>query len=144
MRFQTSLAAILTGIKAAEAPMASYDLPKAKEPAMRHMIFLAVSVLGAASALAAEDVGDPQAGFEYAQRVCSGCHGISAETSRVPKATRFREVADRPGMTGTALRVWIETYHPTMPNIVVDKQDMLNVIAYILSLKGRDADQPGR
>lgn len=28
-----------------------------------------------------------------------------------------------------------------MPNIVVDKQDMLNVIAYILSLKGRDADQ---
>jgi mono/diheme cytochrome c family protein len=111
---------------------------------MRHMIFLAVSVLGAASALAAEDVGDPQAGFEYAQRVCSGCHGISAETSRVPKATRFREVADRPGMTGTALRVWMETYHPTMPNIVVDKQDMLNVIAYILSLKGRDADQPGR
>ena len=70
---------------------------------MRLMIFLAVSALGAASALAAEDVGDPQAGFEYAQRVCSGCHGISAETSRVPKATRFREVADRPGMTGTAL-----------------------------------------
>lgn len=58
----------------------------------------------------------------------------------MPKATRFREVADRPGMTGTALRVWMETYHPTMPNIVVDKQDMLNVIAYILSLKGRDAD----
>ena len=109
---------------------------------MRVMIFLAISTLGAASALAAEDVvGDPQAGFEYAQSVCSGCHGISAENSPVRKATRFREVADRPGMTGTALRVWIETYHPTMPNIVVDKQDMLNVIAYILSLKGRDADQ---
>ena len=29
----------------------------------------------------------------------------------------------------------------TMPNIVVEKQDMLNVIAYILSLKGRDQDQ---
>lgn len=111
---------------------------------MRHMIFLALIALGAASALAAEDVGDPQAGFEYARSVCSGCHGISAENSPMPKATRFREVADRPGMTGTALRVWIETYHPTMPNIVVDKQDMLNVIAYILSLKGRDADQPGR
>jgi mono/diheme cytochrome c family protein len=108
---------------------------------MRLMIFLAMSALAAASAFAAEKLGDPQAGFEYARRVCSGCHGISAETSRVPKATRFREVADRPGMTGTALRVWIETYHPTMPNIVVDKQDMLNVIAYILSLKGRDADQ---
>ena len=52
---------------------------------MRHMIFLAVSVLGAASALAAEDVGDPQAGFEYAHRVCSGCHGISAENFPRPQ-----------------------------------------------------------
>jgi mono/diheme cytochrome c family protein len=93
------------------------------------------------AAFAAEDVGDPQAGFEYAKTYCSGCHGISAEQSPVPKATRFREVADRPGVTGTALRVWMETSHPTMPNIVVEKQDMLNVIAYILSLKGRDQDQ---
>lgn len=92
-------------------------------------------------AFAADDVGDPQAGFEYAKAYCSGCHGISAEQSPLPKATRFREVADRPGVTGTALRVWMETSHPTMPNIVVEKQDMLNVIAYILSLKGRDQDQ---
>lgn len=81
-----------------------------------------------ASALAAKEVGDPQGGFEYAKEVCSVCHGISAEKSPLPKATRFREVADRPGMTGTALRVWMETSHPTMPNIVVDKQDMLTRI----------------
>ena len=87
---------------------------------------------------AAEHPGDPQAGFEYAKQVCSSCHGISAEPSPLPEATRFREVADRPGMTGTALRVWMETTHPTMPNIIVSKQDMLNVIAYILDLKGRD------
>jgi mono/diheme cytochrome c family protein len=91
--------------------------------------------------LATDDVGDPQDGFEYAKTYCSSCHGISAEKSPLPKATRFREVADRPGVTGTALRVWMETSHPTMPNIVVEKQDMLNVIAYILSLKGRDQDQ---
>ena len=91
-------------------------------------------------AMAAEDPGDPQAGFDYAKAHCSSCHAISAEKSPLPRATRFREVADRPGMTGTALRVWLETSHPTMPNIVVEKQDMLNVIAYILSLKGRDAD----
>jgi mono/diheme cytochrome c family protein len=104
------------------------------------LLSIVLAAVPFASALAAEDVGDPQAGFEYARDVCSGCHAISAEKSPLPKATRFREVADRPGMTGTALRVWMETYHPTMPNIVVDKQDMLNVIAYILSLKGRDAD----
>ena len=104
------------------------------------LLSVALAVATAASALTAKEVGDPQAGFEYAKEVCSVCHGISAEKSPLPKATRFREVADRPGMTGTALRVWMETSHPTMPNIVVDKQDMLNVIAYILSLKGRDQD----
>jgi len=97
-----------------------------------------------ASAGGADDPGDPQAGFEYAQAVCSGCHAISAERSPLPQATRFRDVADRPGMTGTALRVWLETHHPTMPNIVVEKNDMLNVVAYILSLKGRDADDRSR
>ena len=56
----------------------------------------------------------------------------------MPKATRFREVAARPGITGTALAIWLQTSHPTMPNIIVEHQDMLNVIAYILSLKGRD------
>ena len=29
-----------------------------------------------------------------------------------------------------------------MPNIIVAPKDMLNVIAYILSLKGREADKP--
>jgi len=106
---------------------------------MRSLVVGAViAALGVPGAAAAEHPGDPQAGYEYAKKVCSGCHGISAEPSPVPKATRFREVADRPGMTGTALRVWMETMHPTMPNIIVSKQDMLNVIAYILDLKGRD------
>jgi mono/diheme cytochrome c family protein len=104
------------------------------------LLLLSVALAVTTSARAAEDVGDPQAGFEYAKEVCSTCHGISAEKSPMPKATRFREVADRPGITGTALRVWMETSHPTMPNIIIEKQDMLNVIAYMLSLKGRDAD----
>lgn len=97
-----------------------------------------IAVLWAPGIAVAEHPGDPQAGYEYASRVCAQCHGISAEPSPLPAATRFREVADRPGMTGTALRVWMENEHPTMPNIVVEQQDMLNVIAYILDLKGRD------
>jgi hypothetical protein len=105
---------------------------------MQRAILMA-SFLWAVSGMAqAEQVGDPQAGFVYAKGVCSKCHGISAEPSPLPKATRFREVADRPGINGTALRVWLETSHPTMPNIIVAPQDMLNVIAYILDLKGRE------
>jgi len=86
----------------------------------------------------AEDPGDPQAGFNMAQQVCSKCHGISAEPSPLPQAPRFREVADQKGMTGTALTVWMQTSHPTMPNIVLTKPETLDVVAYILSLKGRE------
>jgi hypothetical protein len=46
-------------------------------------------------------------------------------------------------MTGTALAVWFRTSHPvlpkTMPNLVIEDDDMDNVIAYILSLRGRRA-----
>ena len=105
---------------------------------MRAVLLAAVIVSLAANLAAAEEVGDPQAGFEYARDYCSGCHGISAEKSPNPKATRFREVADRPGITGTALVVWLQTSHPTMPNIVVEHQDLLNVVAYMLGLKGRE------
>jgi mono/diheme cytochrome c family protein len=138
----------LTFIKAGNLELASYwrwmarpATWKRRSSPMRFLLLsLAIAVSAVASAFAAEEVGDPQAGFEYAKNVCSACHGISAERSPMKKATRFREVADRPGVTGTALRVWMETSHPTMPNIIIEKQDMLNVIAYILSLKGRDAD----
>ncbi len=106
-------------------------------------VFGAAFVLtSATAAVAAEQAGDPQAGFEYAHTYCATCHGISEENSPLPEATRFRLVADRPGMTATALQVWMQTSHPTMPNIIVAPKDMLNVIAYIVSLKGREADKP--
>ena len=54
---------------------------------------------------------------------------------RPPTAPPFKDVANMPGMTGTALRVWLSTSHPTMPNIIVEPTDMDNVIAFIVSLK---------
>ena len=101
-------------------------------------------VLGLATLAQAQDVGDvpmgeigdPQAGFEYAHAVCAGCHAISEEKSPDPKAPRFKDVANTPGMTPTALMVWLQSAnHPTMPNIMIRGQELRNVAAYILSLK---------
>jgi mono/diheme cytochrome c family protein len=105
---------------------------------MRCLISATVFLPTLISAALAQDPGDPQAGFELAQSVCSKCHGISAEPSPLPQAPRFREVADQKGMTGTALVVWMQTSHPTMPNIILSKAETENVVAYILSLKGRE------
>jgi mono/diheme cytochrome c family protein len=107
---------------------------------MKHLLLTALgaSIALAAAGASADELGDAQAGFDYAKQVCSKCHGISAEDSPLPQAPRFRKVADQPGITATALTVWLQTSHPTMPNIIVEPQDMRNVIAYILSLKGRE------
>ena len=82
------------------------------------------------------EIGDPQAGFDYAHATCAACHAISEEKSPVPNAPRFKDVANTPGMTPTALIVWLQgAQHPTMPNLVIRGQELRNVAAYILSLK---------
>ena len=109
-----------------------------------HHIVGIVALLLASSQVRAQDVGDvpvgeigdPQKGFEYAHAVCARCHAISQEPSPDPNATRFRDVANTPGMTPTAIRVWLQSAdHPTMPNIVIEGQDLRDLTAYILSLK---------
>jgi cytochrome c553 len=108
---------------------------------MKHLlsgVLGASIVLAAAAAAHAGELAKSQAGFVYAKQFCSKCHGISNEKSPLPQAPRFKVVAEQRGMTATALTVWLQTSHPTMPNIIVEPQDMRNVVAYILSLKGRE------
>jgi hypothetical protein len=42
-------------------------------------------------------------------------------------------------MTRLALKVFLQSPHASMPNLMVGGEDADNVIAYILSLKGKDA-----
>ena len=52
-----------------------------------------------------------------------------------PRPRPSRPRPTRRGMTATALNVWLQTSHPTMPNIVLTETNRDNVIAYITSLK---------
>lgn len=86
---------------------------------------------------AAEDVGDAKAGEAFARKVCAECHatGANEEASPNPDAPPFASVAATPGMNGRALAVWLQSSHPTMPNIILELKDRDDVIAYITSLK---------
>ena len=89
-----------------------------------------------AAPVAAQEAGEPQAGAAYANQYCAKCHAIADEdASPEHTAPRFKDVANTSGMTATALTVWLQTSHPTMPNIILAPNDMSNVVAYILSLK---------
>jgi len=96
-----------------------------------------LALLVGASVAHAQQPGDARKGRGYAERVCAECHAVlqAQDVSPVPRATPFRVVANTPGMTGTALAVWLRTPHPTMPNLIIEERDRDDVIAYVLSLR---------
>jgi mono/diheme cytochrome c family protein len=106
-------------------------------PGMKHRLPLAAILVLAFSAETHAQDADIEAGAAYARKVCAGCHAVLAneQISPLPQAPTFQSVADTPGMTETALTVWLQTSHPTMPNIVLEPDDLRNVVAYIRSLE---------
>jgi mono/diheme cytochrome c family protein len=105
---------------------------------MKAPIILAAVVTFGLSEIADAQEADLAAGRAYAEQVCAQCHAVQPGDMDSPlfDATPFQEVADTPGMTELALSVWLQSSHPTMPNIVLEQDDMRNVIAYIRSLEG--------
>lgn len=99
---------------------------------------IAVALIGALTATTAlaEAVGDVEMGQVYARMVCAECHATEKgqRQSPDPKAPAFSNVASTPGMTEMALRVWLRSSHPTMPNIVLTTKERDDVVAYIRSL----------
>ena len=97
----------------------------------------AIGWLAMAGVAAAQEAGDAAKGLAYAVRVCAECHGVLAidRASPMMGLATFKAIANSPGMSGTALAVWLRTPHQSMPNLVIETEDRSNVIAYILSLR---------
>lgn len=111
-----------------------------------HLVLAGLALAGHISAAsAAEDhIGDARRGLEYAQATCARCHAVLFEDASSPvfDAPPFKTVADTPGITRLALSVFLQSPHPTMPNLIVEGEDADNLIAYILSLKGAGKTSP--
>jgi len=105
---------------------------------MKFILIVVLASLALASRAVAQETGDVKTGAKLAQTVCAQCHAVGAGLSRSPNpmAPGFSGVAAWPGMTGRALRVWLQSSHPTMPNFVLSRSERNNLVAYILSLKG--------
>ncbi|OFW71784.1 MAG: hypothetical protein A2W02_00250 [Alphaproteobacteria bacterium RBG_16_64_48] len=104
---------------------------------MKGVTLLAAAMLLASGYAAKAQDADIEAGAAYAGEVCAACHAVlpNETISPLPEAPTFQSVADTPGMTELALSVWLQSSHPTMPNIILEQDDMRNVVAYIRSLK---------
>src|SRR6516165_10250592 len=98
------------------------------------------SALAAAAWNANAQEGDTAAGRAFAREACITCHVIdpaNASPRIVAIGPNFQEIANTKGMTATALRVFLTTSHPKMPNLILTPEEIADVSAYILSLRHR-------
>lgn len=108
---------------------------------MRALALLTTAVLGLGlSHAGAQDIGDPMAGHDFARSLCATCHAVEDDDAPSPyrEAPPFRAVARVPGMTATALSVFLRTPHANMPDLILSTEERRNVIAYILTLDGNN------
>ncbi|WP_257170588.1 cytochrome c [Bradyrhizobium sp. SRS-191] len=83
---------------------------------------------------AAESV---QAGRKLAEAWCSPCHAIDASAARAQTRTApdFAAVANMPSTTELSLKVFLQSSHPTMPNVILTPEQRGDLVNYILSLR---------
>jgi mono/diheme cytochrome c family protein len=77
----------------------------------------------------AVELGDPKLGLAYARRNCAGCHRV--ETGGAVSPSTIIPSFDR------ALSVWMQTPHPTMPNLIIPTEERDNIISYVMSLRAK-------
>jgi cytochrome c len=56
---------------------------------------------------------------------------------RIVIGPAFRDIANTSGMTATALRVFLTSSHPKMPNLILSPGEIADVSSYILSFRDR-------
>ncbi|MBV8397855.1 MAG: cytochrome c [Acetobacteraceae bacterium] len=105
-------------------------------PALRLCCLL---VLPADYVMAQTQSGNLAEGHQLAQTWCSNCHLVdpNGQSRATDVAPSFASVANMPSTTSAALHAFLTTPHPPMPDFRLSRTEMDDVVAYILSLRGK-------
>ena len=97
---------------------------------------LLIALSFAATPGEAQDRGG-RLGQRAVEQLCAECHATQKGQTRSPasSAPTFEAIAATPGMTSAALRAALNTSHRTMPNVILQPDELADIVAYILSLK---------
>ena len=104
-----------------------------KRTALRTLLLLVT----AAPVSAQDMVGDPDGGRRLAEEACVLCHTVSPgdRTYTLIGAPPFQAVADDPAVTSASLRLFLQTPHETMPDLILTATETDDIVAYILGMK---------
>ena len=121
------------------AAIAPVDAELRRRTVWRALRGISFGWLLAAAALAASGGcarADAARGAGLAERWCAQCHGVLPnQPSAAPKVPSFSEIAAEPSATEPSLRVFLRTPHPSMPNFILQPDDIDDLVDYILSMK---------
>ena len=102
----------------------------------RAICSLALGCVLAASAVTGEARADAARGLALAEQWCSQCHGVRPNAASLTQAIpSFPQIAAEPSATEPSLRVFLRTPHPSMPNFILQQDDIDDLVSYILSMK---------
>jgi len=83
----------------------------------------------------AVDPGDPQAGEQIARTWCASCHTVAEDQAVAsPDVPTFASLAKRPDVSPDGLATFLVAPHPPMPDMNLSREEIADVVAYILSL----------
>ena len=87
---------------------------------------------------------DPQQGRSVAERLCSACHLIAQSSAGALPADvpSFAAIANKDGQTMEAMAGRIVIPHPPMPAIALSREEIRNVVAYIMTLRTAETETP--
>lgn len=101
-------------------------------------LLTALSVPARAQPVATDQQGSIAAGRALVEAWCAECHAVGAKVVEGKRpGPNFVEIANRPSTTPLALNVFLRSNHETMPNVIVARGEADDIVAYILSLKGK-------
>jgi len=96
-----------------------------------------IAIIGTLIAGAPARAQDANAGLIVARQLCSECHAVERVQARSPNPASppFETIANVPGMTGMALSAALQSPHRSMPNVMLDTDQLRSIVAYVLSLR---------
>lgn len=113
----------------------------APHPRTAPLVLAAVLIAGlklSAGSAQAQVHPDAKTGKAIAEKLCVGCHIVSAATTGAAMPTDvppFAVIANKPGQTAQAIAGAIVVPHPPMPQIQLTREEIGDIAAYILTLK---------
>ena len=102
---------------------------------MKQVGLCLAAILVLSGTAAAQD-SDVRAGRVTAETNCAECHAVrSGPVLSTGTAPSFERIANAPGMSPLALQAALQTSHRTMPNVMLEPDELRGIVRYILTLR---------